>query len=77
MTAAPEFRWQAVGRRKTSVARVYLTRFDAGYFTRDGAQLYVSRGLGSSGQPLRVGVPREITVFTLTPAAARVPQRAA
>ena len=25
MTAAPEFRWQAVGRRKTSVARVYLT----------------------------------------------------
>ena len=25
MTAAPVFRWQAVGRRKTSVARVYLT----------------------------------------------------
>ncbi len=25
MTAKPEFRWQAVGRRKTSVARVYLT----------------------------------------------------
>ena len=25
MTAAPQFRWQAVGRRKTSVARVYLT----------------------------------------------------
>ena len=25
MTAAPEFRWQAIGRRKTSVARVYLT----------------------------------------------------
>ena len=25
MTASPEFRWQAVGRRKTSVARVYLT----------------------------------------------------
>jgi ribosomal protein S9 len=25
MTATPEFRWQAVGRRKTSVARVYLT----------------------------------------------------
>ncbi len=25
MTVAPEFRWQAVGRRKTSVARVYLT----------------------------------------------------
>ena len=25
MTAAPEFRWRAVGRRKTSVARVYLT----------------------------------------------------
>ena len=24
MTASPEFRWQAVGRRKTSVARVYL-----------------------------------------------------
>ena len=25
MTATPTFRWQAVGRRKTSVARVYLT----------------------------------------------------
>ena len=25
MTAKSEFRWQAVGRRKTSVARVYLT----------------------------------------------------
>jgi small subunit ribosomal protein S9 len=25
MSAKPEFRWQAVGRRKTSVARVYLT----------------------------------------------------
>ena len=25
MTGTPEFRWQAVGRRKTSVARVYLT----------------------------------------------------
>ncbi|MGH7582193.1 MAG: 30S ribosomal protein S9 [Gemmatimonadales bacterium] len=25
MAALPEFRWQAVGRRKTSVARVYLT----------------------------------------------------
>jgi small subunit ribosomal protein S9 len=25
MTASPEFRWHAVGRRKTSVARVYLT----------------------------------------------------
>jgi small subunit ribosomal protein S9 len=25
MSGIPEFRWQAVGRRKTSVARVYLT----------------------------------------------------
>jgi len=25
MSGKPEFRWQAVGRRKTSVARVYLT----------------------------------------------------
>ncbi|HEV8123988.1 MAG TPA: 30S ribosomal protein S9 [Gemmatimonadales bacterium] len=25
MSPTPEFRWQAVGRRKTSVARVYLT----------------------------------------------------
>jgi len=25
MTVSPEFRWQGVGRRKTSVARVYLT----------------------------------------------------
>ena len=31
MTETPELRWHAVGRRKESVARVYLTRFKEDY----------------------------------------------
>jgi hypothetical protein len=52
-------------------ARLFLTPFDAGRFTRDGATLLVSRGLGHSGQPVRVGVPAEICVVTLVRAVAR------
>jgi hypothetical protein len=52
-------------------ARIFLTPYDAGRFTRDGATLLVSRGLGHSGQPVRVGVPAEICVVTLVRSVAR------
>jgi len=59
------------GVRGANVARLVVTRFDAGSFERDGALLHVNRGLGTSGQRVRVGAPREITLFTLVPPAAR------
>jgi predicted MPP superfamily phosphohydrolase len=46
-------------------ARVLMTRFDAGTFACRGAMLHVNRGLGTSGQRVRVGAPREITLVTL------------
>jgi predicted MPP superfamily phosphohydrolase len=52
---------------RLNVARLLQTRFDVGCFTRDGALLHVNRGLGTSGQRLRLGAPREITVVTLVP----------
>jgi hypothetical protein len=48
-----------------NVARVLLSRLDAGWFQHGRSLLHVSRGLGMSGQPLRVGVPAEITIITL------------
>jgi len=58
------------GLPRFNAARFLMTRFDAGLF-RDGASwLHVSRGLGTSGQPVRVGVPREIAVLTLVPGVA-------
>jgi len=57
------------GLPRLNPARFLMTRFDAGLF-RDGASwLHVSRGLGTSEQPVRVGVPREIAVLTLVPGA--------
>lgn len=37
-----------------------------GFYRLDVAQLYVSSGVGAIGVPLRLGVPPEIAVFTLT-----------
>jgi predicted MPP superfamily phosphohydrolase len=53
------------GLPRLNPARILMTGYDAGTFRRDGAVLHVSRGLGVSGQPLRVAVPREITIVTL------------
>lgn len=47
------------------------TRYPRGWFTVRGNQLYVNRGLGVSGRPLRFGVRPELGFFTLhTPVAA-------
>jgi predicted MPP superfamily phosphohydrolase len=46
-------------------ARLLMTPYDAGTFVERGCILHVNRGLGTSGQRLRIGAAREITVVTL------------
>ncbi len=43
----------------------YLYRHTSGWHEKDGAQLYVNRGLGTSGLPIRLGAPPEITLLEL------------
>jgi predicted MPP superfamily phosphohydrolase len=42
-----------------------VTPYVAGWFERPGGQLYVNRGIGTIGAPMRVGAPPEITVYEL------------
>jgi len=53
-----------------NIARLLISRYDSGTFTRAGSHLHVNRGLGTSGQPVRVGVPAEITTLSLVAPAA-------
>jgi predicted MPP superfamily phosphohydrolase len=46
-------------------ARWLMTPYDAGTFVERGCTLHVNRGLGTSGQRVRIAAPREITVITL------------
>jgi predicted MPP superfamily phosphohydrolase len=50
---------------RVNPARALMTPYDRGTFVEDGCLLHVNRGLGTSGQRVRIGVPREITVVTL------------
>jgi predicted MPP superfamily phosphohydrolase len=43
-----------------------VTPYVAGWFPRPGGQLYVNRGIGTIGVPIRIGAPPEITVYRLT-----------
>ena len=43
-----------------------VTPYVAGWFGKPGGQLYVNRGIGTIGPPIRWGAPPEITVFELT-----------
>jgi predicted MPP superfamily phosphohydrolase len=43
-----------------------VTPYVRGRFEKRGAQLYVNRGIGTIGVPIRLGSPPEITVFELT-----------
>ena len=45
----------------TKLANAYL----AGLYDHDGTQIYVNRGTGYWGPPLRLGIPSEITELTL------------
>jgi uncharacterized protein len=42
-----------------------VTPYVAGWFEKPGGQLYVNRGIGTIGVPIRIGAPPEITVFEL------------
>jgi hypothetical protein len=42
-----------------------VTPYVAGLFKRPGGQLYVNRGIGTIGVPIRIGAPPEITLFEL------------
>ena len=56
---------------RANPARMLMTPYDVGTFVEDGCLLHVNRGIGTSGQRVRIGVAREITVITLrAPAAA-------
>ena len=43
-----------------------VTPYVAGLFHKPGSQLYVNRGIGTIGIPIRIGAPPEITLYTLT-----------
>ena len=42
-----------------------ITPYVEGYFTKPGGQLYVNRGIGTIGVPIRFCAPPEITLFEL------------
>jgi len=41
-------------------------RYNRGWYEKQGAQVYVNRGIGTIGFPIRFGAPPEITLFELT-----------
>ena len=43
-----------------------VTPYVQGWFQKPGGQLYVNRGIGTIGVPIRLGAPPEITVYELT-----------
>jgi predicted MPP superfamily phosphohydrolase len=45
-----------------------VTPYVAGWFQKPGGQLYVNRGIGTIGVPMRIGAPPEITVYELVQA---------
>jgi predicted MPP superfamily phosphohydrolase len=52
------------GVRRLSLAR-FITRFTAGLYRRGRSWLYVNRGAGTTGPPVRLGAPAELAVLTL------------
>ena len=56
-----------VAPKRWNLAR-FVTPFTAGAYRIGDAALYVNRGLGTTGPPIRLGVRPEITLFTLVPA---------
>lgn len=43
-----------------------VTPYVSGWYEKSGSQLYVNRGIGTTGVPIRLGARPEITVFELT-----------
>ena len=52
------------GVRRLSLAR-FITEFTAGLYRRGRSWLYVNRGAGTTGPPVRRGAPAELAVLTL------------
>jgi predicted MPP superfamily phosphohydrolase len=52
------------GFRGLSLAR-FITQFTAGLYRRGRSWLYVNRGAGTTGPPVRIGAPAELAVLTL------------
>ena len=52
------------GVRRLSLAR-FITRWTAGLYRQGRSWLYVNRGAGTTGPPIRLGAPAELTVLTL------------
>jgi predicted MPP superfamily phosphohydrolase len=50
--------------RRLNLARL-MTRFTNGIYQTGPATLYVNRGLGTTGPPVRLGVAPEIAILTL------------
>jgi predicted MPP superfamily phosphohydrolase len=57
------------GLRHLNMARILVTGRDIGWFRSEGYRMHVSAGLGVSGQRIRIGVPRDVTVVRLAAAA--------
>lgn len=53
------------GRNRAATLARFMTPFPRGSYRRGGGLLHVNLGLGMTGQPVRVGTPREITLITL------------
>lgn len=51
-------------RRGLNLSRLGYT-YTSGWYEKAGGQLYVNRGIGTIGFPIRLGAPPEITVFEL------------
>ena len=50
--------------RRLSLAR-FITRWTAGMYRKERSWLYVNRGAGTTGPPIRLGAPAELAVITL------------
>jgi len=42
-----------------------MSPYTSGWYEKPGGQLYVNRGIGTTGFPIRLGARPEITVFEL------------
>ncbi len=52
--------------RGLNLARLMGLRYVRGWHEKDGAQLYMNRGIGTTGFPIRLGARPEITLLELT-----------
>jgi len=53
------------GLRRWAIPSRYGTRYKAGHVVEQGRHLFVSRGVGEAGVPLRVGARPEVPILTL------------